>query len=60
MEAFFYKIFNINTNYSDWYIYMDITLNDKYSKNSKRVFVSGVQALVRLMLVMKWIDSKMV
>lgn len=34
-----------------------VSLNDKYTATTGRVYLSGIQALVRLMLVQKWRDQ---
>lgn len=38
-------------------VYSDVTLDDKYTKYSGRVFLSGVQALVRLPLIQRLRDE---
>ena len=35
-----------------------ITLEDKYRLDSDRIFVTGIQALVRLPLMQRWRDQK--
>ena len=37
---------------------MQITLEDKYTKNQGKVFVTGSQVLVKLPLVQKKLDEK--
>ena len=34
-----------------------VSLDDKYTATTGRVYLSGIQALVRLMLVQKWRDQ---
>jgi indolepyruvate ferredoxin oxidoreductase len=35
----------------------DVTLEDKYTARSGRIYLSGIQALVRLTLVQRWRDA---
>eukprot|EP01035_Chromulina_nebulosa_P065551 gene65551-89672_t len=35
-----------------------VALDDKYTATEGRIYLSGIQALVRLMLVQKWRDQK--
>lgn len=35
----------------------DFSLDDKYTKQSGRVFLTGTQALVRLLLMQRWRDE---
>lgn len=37
---------------------IDVSLDDKYTARDGRIYLSGVQALVRLMLVQKWRDEE--
>jgi indolepyruvate ferredoxin oxidoreductase len=36
---------------------LSVSLDDKYTSTSGRIYLSGVQALVRLMLVQRWRDA---